>query len=826
MQTPYLFLPIGILTILLYLFSHVLVRLDVWSKSSHRKLWNVILLVTFLVTAVIGLLLVIQINYKLEWKALDTLLTWHVDVGIALSFVATFHLIWNFSYYLNLFKRKPVNRKRESEKAGFPETENRDIRMLVFLSGFVSTIVQILLIREITTVFQGNEFMMGWTLGIWMLLTGAGAYLGRNYNTSEKSLHLLIRNVLVLICILPPLLIVILNLSKNAIFPPGMLVSPLSFLLLCLLLLAPICLLSGFLFSLFICYQKSENKGFIRVYALETTGSIVGGIVVSFLFINWLTILQSFVILLFILCLVLYILYRRKINLMLLTIAAAVLFVLFSSPLENKIKSSLFLNQTILESKETFYGNITVTENGDEYNFFSNGSLIFSSGNYVLREEYVHYALLQCEQPEHVLLFSGGISGMADEVLKYPSVESVDCIELNPKLIALGLKYKLLPEDSRVHIVYGDGKRFISNTETKYDAVIMAIPDPSSLQINRYYTTEFLAELKEQLKPEAVVLYGVSSTGNYVSETQANKLAVLINTLKQHFLTVEILPGEKDYLLASDSPLSLSISSLYSLRPIENIYVNSDYIDDASILSRSKLISQNLSKIQAVNTNNHPLPVFFDTMRFVSQFYAKNKGVIYFPLFLLLLPLFFMKPESTGMYTAGISGASIEILLIFSFQIIYGYVYSALGLIVAIFMGGLATGSLLGYRLKTAKVHFPLIQLCLMLFLIILPFLLKLFDHKANPFVLWPVFVLITFIPSVLVGYLYVVASSLHTTDPAKSAPVVYAADLLGSSLGIIATTILLVPLMGIRSSCYLLAALNLLAALYYLIRKRMFISS
>lgn len=822
MQAPYLLLPIGILTTLLYLFSHILVRLGVWSKSSHRKLWNVILFLTFLTTAVIGLLLVIQINYKLEWEAIDTLLTWHVDIGIALSFVATFHLIWHFSYFLNLFKQKSAIRKEESINKVIAETEIRDMRLLIFLSGFISTVIQVLLIREITTVFQGNEFMMGWTIGIWMLLTGTGAYLGRNYNASKTSLHLL-RNIIVMICVFPLVLVVLLNLLKNIIFPPGMLVSPLSFLLLCLLMLAPICLLAGFLFSLFISFQKSEKKGFIRVYALEATGSIAGGIVVSFLFINWLTILQSFSILLFIVCSVVYILHRRKTILILLSITVTLVFVLIFSPLENKIKSFLFLNQTILESKETFYGNITVTGNAGAYNFFSNGSLIFSSENFILREEYVHYALLQCRQPVQVLLLSGRISGMVEEVLKYPSVESVDCIELNPKLIGLGLKYELLPEDSRVHIIYGDGKRYISMTEKRYDAVIMAIPDPSSLQVNRYYTTEFLADLKEQLKANAVVLYGISSTGNYLSEVQANKLTVLLNTLKLHFNYVEILPGEKDYLLASDAPISLAISSLYSLSSIENIYVNSDYIDDASIQMRSNFIVQSLPKNRTINTNNHPLPVFFDTMRFVSQFYADNKWIIYFPLFLLLLPLFFMKPESTGMYTAGLSGASIEILLIFAFQIIYGYVYSAIGLIVAIFMGGLATGSLLGYRLKVSKLHFPLIQLCLMLFLLILPFILNLYDQQINPSVLWPVFVLITFIPSALVGYFYVVATTLHATDSAKAAPAVYAADLLGSSLGIIAATILLVPLIGINSSCYLLAAFNLLGAIYYLIRKRFF---
>ena len=98
MNTPYLLIPIGILLLLLYLLSGLLVRLNFLKKAFHLKIWNSALLITFLITGFLGLLLAFQINYKLEWPLVKTLLKWHVDFGIAMSFIAVFHLLRHGKY--------------------------------------------------------------------------------------------------------------------------------------------------------------------------------------------------------------------------------------------------------------------------------------------------------------------------------------------------------------------------------------------------------------------------------------------------------------------------------------------------------------------------------------------------------------------------------------------------------------------------------------------------------------------------------------------------------------------------------------------------------
>ncbi len=63
---PYALIPIGIAIILLYALTFLLYRAGIILKKTHRQLWNAGLLLTFFLTAVLGLLLAVQVNYKLE----------------------------------------------------------------------------------------------------------------------------------------------------------------------------------------------------------------------------------------------------------------------------------------------------------------------------------------------------------------------------------------------------------------------------------------------------------------------------------------------------------------------------------------------------------------------------------------------------------------------------------------------------------------------------------------------------------------------------------------------------------------------------------------
>lgn len=818
MNYPYLLFPIGIFLLMLYLLSGFLARINIISKLFHRKLWNSALLITFLVTGILGILLAIQTNYKLEWPLVKTLLKWHVDFGIAMSFVGIFHLLWHIKYYLKIFKPSDGSSVNEVLTENTQPGNDYHLKLLILLSGFLSTSIQVLFIREITTVFQGNELMMSWTLGAWMLLTGIGAFLGRTKKNLKK-VGSLLDKVLILFAFLPVVLVPLLDILKTYLFLPGVMVNPAYFLIILIIFLTPVCLLSGFIYSLLVNTYRSGEAGFTKVYALEATGSLIGGLVVSFVFVQWLSVIESLLILL-LLVVILFAFIQKEIKYFI-AVAVMLAVVLFSGffQLNNKLKSFLFINQKVLDSKETYYGNITITESAGQYNFFGNGSLLYSTDNTITSEEYTHYAMMQHKQPKDILLVSGGIGGMVSEILKYNSVESVDYIELNPQLISMAAKYAPLPSDKRVHLIYDDGRRAIQRVNKKYDVVIFAVPDPSSLQINRFYTDEFLIILKEKLNRGAVILYGISSSGNYLSAEKTGIETTVFHTLKNNFQHVEIIPGERDYFIASDSALRIDIAQLSTLKSIDTKYVNPYYIDDISIQQRGKFIRENLNE-KILNLDEKPLPVYFHTLQFISEFTSKGWILIVIPVIILLIPLFFMRSVAAGMYISGFTASSFEILIIFSFQTFFGYVYSAIGLIIAIFMGGLAVGSIFGNRFSATKKQFVVAQVLLGCYAILFLVFWNIQKGLANSIAGLFLFGLITFILSAITGFQYVVGTKILPGKFTQTASLLYAVDLIGAALGAIAITVILLPLLGIFNSCLLIAGFNFLIAFFNGIRK------
>lgn len=101
----YPFLPIAILLVMLYAGSSALASMGKLSIVVHRRIWNVLLLITFLASALLGLLLVLRINTGISINLGFNQLYWHVEAGIAMAIIAFFHLAWHWRYFTSLFKK-------------------------------------------------------------------------------------------------------------------------------------------------------------------------------------------------------------------------------------------------------------------------------------------------------------------------------------------------------------------------------------------------------------------------------------------------------------------------------------------------------------------------------------------------------------------------------------------------------------------------------------------------------------------------------------------------------------------------------------------------
>lgn len=105
-KKPYNIILITSIVLLAYLLTFILVKAGKLKKLSHRKIWNVILLITFLVSCLLGFLLALQINYGFCMDWFRSFLKWHVEFGIAMTIIAVIHIVWHYKYYTTMISKK------------------------------------------------------------------------------------------------------------------------------------------------------------------------------------------------------------------------------------------------------------------------------------------------------------------------------------------------------------------------------------------------------------------------------------------------------------------------------------------------------------------------------------------------------------------------------------------------------------------------------------------------------------------------------------------------------------------------------------------------
>jgi hypothetical protein len=94
---------IATVLIVAYVITSLLVVKNKISRNIHRKIWNTALLISFLVVGVLGILLILRINYG--WSPFQHffMLYYHVEAGIAMVVITLLHVYGR--YFTCLFGR-------------------------------------------------------------------------------------------------------------------------------------------------------------------------------------------------------------------------------------------------------------------------------------------------------------------------------------------------------------------------------------------------------------------------------------------------------------------------------------------------------------------------------------------------------------------------------------------------------------------------------------------------------------------------------------------------------------------------------------------------
>ncbi|MBK9391534.1 MAG: hypothetical protein IPN68_15605 [Bacteroidetes bacterium] len=356
----------------------------------------------------------------------------------------------------------------------------------LFVIGFVSSSIQFLLIREMLNIAGGYELITGIFLGTWLFLSSAGAAF------AGKSRQIDLGKINLIFALSPILSIFLLFFLVRLILGNGETPSVLVSMIFTMIVLIPFCISSGFIFvKLLSAAKKTSNNNSGKSFSIETTGGIIAGILISLLVSNDLGTYK--LLLIIILLSVTYALLAyyiskniaRLITKIFVTIGVTVIVI--SDP-DIIFRQIMLPSIIVTESRDTPYGNVTTGNYQNEKSVFYNHRLISYNDDVIEREEDIHYAMLQHKAPHNILVISGSFDSHIPEILKYP-IDKIVYIERDPALVmkiyADSLKEKVIIDNT-------DAFSYIRKTPDKKDVIIMLVPPPSNLLLNRFYTKEFL----------------------------------------------------------------------------------------------------------------------------------------------------------------------------------------------------------------------------------------------------------------------------------------------------------------------------------------------
>lgn len=190
----------------------------------------------------------------------------------------------------------------------------------------------------------------------------------------------------------------------------------------------------------------------------------------------------------------------------------------FADRLSDKLDQSLFEDPVIF-SKDTPYQHITLTRWRNDLRLYLNGALQFSTADeYRYHEALVHPAMAANSIAKRVLVLGGGDGMAVREVLKFPHVEHVDLVDLDPEITRL---FRSRPDltalngdalnDSRVTIYNEDAFGFLLSGESAYDVIIADLPDPNNLGLSKLYTRQFYRLMVKRLSRHGVFVTQAAS---------------------------------------------------------------------------------------------------------------------------------------------------------------------------------------------------------------------------------------------------------------------------------------------------------------------------
>jgi spermidine synthase len=213
----------------------------------------------------------------------------------------------------------------------------------------------------------------------------------------------------------------------------------------------------------------------------------------------------------------------------------------------------------VIYAESTPYQRLVLTHGRQDLRLYLNGNLQFSSRDeYRYHEALVHPGLAQLPQARQVLILGGGDGLAVREVLRYPAVEKITLVDLDPAMTKLFRSNAMLTalnqnalNAEKVQVVNADAFAWLAAAPGRYDFIIIDFPDPSNFSLGKLYSTTFYQRLLRVMAPGAALV--VQSTSPYVARrsfwcVEATLRACGLKTQPYHVWVPSF--GEWGFLLA------------------------------------------------------------------------------------------------------------------------------------------------------------------------------------------------------------------------------------------------------------------------------------
>jgi spermidine synthase len=701
-----------------------------------------------------------------------------------------------------------------------------------FSLGLLATSLQILLLREFSAYFYGNELTFGIVLASWLLWGGLGSLVAGRMKSFP---NLTMFYIFVILSF--PLVLVAVRFSR---FLFGLLPGEIVGLLPVILISFGVCALISFpLGALFVVNVQRQGGDIKRVYIWESLGAVAAGPTVYLLLTlfaaSWgaAAVVSGMIIVL--------VFWSEESRPSLLW-AAGVLAVLAGFVIADlPIQRAYWQPFQLIAGRDSRYGRLQIVKNQEQLTLYSNNSPVFSFPDIATAEESVHFALLQNPQARRALIIGGGGGQTLDELLKYPNLH-IDCVEIDPEIIRMSARYlgesrRQVQASPRVRMIFQDGRAFLRNNSDEYEIIILNLPEPATAQINRFYTEEFFELAKKHLLSGGVFSFSVPSSENVIGRELQQYLSSQYYTLKNVFPVVKVVPGSRNIFLASSSSLTIDPGELS--RRIAALKLPTRYLERRSLESRlHPLRVQYLNEMvssgpRRINSDLAPVSFFLQASVWSTQFRGPEATVMWslsrlpvfwlvgFPLLLFavfLLALRARKKETSfslvPLAAMGLTTIVAEIVLLVWFQALYGYLYGRVALLLSTFMFGLFIGASLSAKAQAitfsrlTSIQGAFLALLAAFWLII----------PAHPPEFMAFFILLLF--GILGGRLFIISNQLYLRSKADYGRG-YGLDLIGSFSGALVTSSLLIPLTGLIRVIESMIILNAFCLLFLLTRPK-----